>query len=84
MFNLQLNRRELETLKPCPFCGSRTISINNTHTASYWMSCDDCEAETHGQAFGRHLTSEKQTIVHHQRAKASAVRAWNRRSPKQG
>lgn len=78
MFNLKLGRRELEMMKPCPFCGTKCVTVNNTHTASYWMECD-CGAEVHGKSYGSHLTSEKQTLRHHQLSKASALKAWNTR-----
>lgn len=36
------------TLLPCPFCGGTDLEITNTHTASFWIVCNDCDAEAHG------------------------------------
>lgn len=35
-------------LSPCPFCGGTDLEIANTHTASFWITCQDCDAEAHG------------------------------------
>jgi len=65
---------------PCPFCGSADVELRNTHTASYWMACNECGAEHHGgKAFGRNIESSYLTLRHHQLAKVSALKAWNRR-----
>lgn len=39
------------TLKPCPFCGGSNLEVSNTHTASFWVACNDCDAQTHGEYF---------------------------------
>lgn len=36
------------SLLPCPFCGGNDLEIANTHTASFWVACNDCDAEVHG------------------------------------
>ena len=38
-----------QELLPCPFCGSEDVELQNTHTASFWVKCNQCEAEAHGQ-----------------------------------
>lgn len=41
----------LPIAKPCPFCGSNDVVLNNTHTASFWCECTDCSATVHGESF---------------------------------
>lgn len=36
---------------PCPFCGSTDVEIGNTHTPYFCVTCQDCEAEIHGEYF---------------------------------
>ncbi|MDN7851368.1 Lar family restriction alleviation protein [Burkholderia seminalis] len=38
-------------LLPCPFCGSTNLEIANTHTPSFWVRCNECEAEASGGYF---------------------------------
>ncbi|RRW89168.1 Lar family restriction alleviation protein [Pandoraea apista] len=35
-------------LNPCPFCGGDDLEIINTHTASFWVECVDCNARVPG------------------------------------
>lgn len=80
IINLRLTVDESKMIRRCPFCGERErLSINNTHTASYWVSCDGCGAEVHGESFGKHLRSDQLTLREHKLAKKSALAAWNRR-----
>ncbi len=34
-----------EKLKPCPFCGGRTVLLGNEEISSYFVLCEDCDAE---------------------------------------
>ena len=41
-------------LLPCPFCGMKSsLRVKNTHTAAFWVECDDgeggCGAQVHGE-----------------------------------
>jgi transcription elongation factor Elf1 len=66
------------SLKACPFCGERdNIQLVNTHTASCWVECGNCDA----QAQGRYFSTEKGTSTrdHYLLAIESAKDAWNRR-----
>jgi Lar family restriction alleviation protein len=75
MINLELTERD--HLRACPFCGGSDLALENTHTASYWIACNDCGAQVPGKAFGRDLASDKLKMSHHARAKASAINVWN-------
>jgi len=33
-------------IKPCPFCGSDEIEIEQTHPEAIWFRCSNCGAET--------------------------------------
>ena len=79
MINLTL--RPNDTVKPCPFCGSRDVELCNTHAATYWLECQGCGAEVSGKSHGTNTPSEKQTRRQHRAAVVSALAAWNRRAP---
>lgn len=55
--NLSLSGKDVEQefknieLLPCPFCGSRKPEVLNTHTPSYWVECDSCDAQISGRSF---------------------------------
>ncbi len=72
------NTRHNGDLLPCPFCGGSVLKLCNTHTAKYWVECEDCEAQVGGEVFGEN--KREQTPAQHRRAMVSAVRAWNRRA----
>lgn len=67
-------------LKPCPFCGSTDLEVNNTHTPSYWVECNNCEGEISGEypADDTFINEEAHTAMH-ETAIRSAVRWWNTR-----
>lgn len=77
---MNLTLRTRDTVKPCPFCGSRDVELCNTHTATYWLECQGCGAEVSGKAYGTNTPSEKQTPRQHRLAVVSALVAWNRRA----
>lgn len=68
-------------LKPCPFCGhSDSLSVTNTHTASYWVECD-CGGEKHGNYYyGSKLTTKTRAEKEHRKSFKSAIAEWNRRA----
>jgi Lar family restriction alleviation protein len=67
-------------LLPCPFCGGTDMEVENTHTPSYAVECEDC-----GAAIGTPpgLTDGAKTRANHRRAFLAAISAWNTR-PKEG
>ena len=82
---LHLTPKELEDIKPCPFCGSFDLQLKNTHTAAYWIDCNSCREDgfdirVGGESFDEHYVSEMIPLKNHKRAKKSALLAWNRRS----
>ncbi|GAI75176.1 unnamed protein product, partial [marine sediment metagenome] len=66
---------EKEEIKPCPFCGSADIAIENTHTALYWMECQNCGAQVDGKNYGDLNDDES-----HLEAARSALATWNHRA----
>lgn len=85
MINLELEPED--HVLPCPFCGRTVLELCNTWTASYWIECGECGASAHGEAFGGNIDSsdecnDEQWEECHAKAKASALAAWNRRTPK--
>lgn len=66
---------EGEEVKPCPFCGSGMIELENTHSAAYWMECQGCGAQVDGESFTNHPDNEESHLA----AAQSARTAWNRR-----
>ena len=36
--------------KPCPFCGSSDIEIEQTNPEAIWFRCNDCGAETESES----------------------------------
>lgn len=73
-----------DNVRPCPFCGSGDIELQNTHRACYVVVCLGCDAEVHGESFGVYLKSENLTMRHHKSAKQSALEKWNRRATDEG
>lgn len=71
-----------DKILPCPFCGSHDIELCNTHTPSYWMECQECDAQVHGE-YGPDLVSgpgSYGSLRQHEAAAKSAIAAWNRRA----
>lgn len=65
-----------EKVLPCPFCGSTDIELCNTHAPSYWLECQGCGAQAHGEGFG---DKGQNTKAAHVKAAKSALAAWNKR-----
>jgi hypothetical protein len=69
-------------VRSCPFCGSFSILISNTHTACYSVRCDGGEAEVTGPCLEK---SKWKTVARkvsdHLDAIRKAVSLWNTRSP---
>lgn len=72
-FNLVLD--ESDRLLPCPFCGGTNLELANTWTASYWIECQDCEAQISGVAYEPNESREA-----HELSAASAIVKWNTRA----
>lgn len=82
------------TLLPCPFCGGTDLIVGNTHTPSFSVDCQECEAQVHGEYF----ESKEPAYVHYdsdpvsqnthtpetlppayKKAYDSAIQKWNTR-----
>jgi len=74
----QLKLNPQDTVKHCPFCGG-VPTLRNTHTASYWLECSGCDTKVGGKVFGYDKYSIDLTLLDHQKAKTSAIEAWNKR-----
>lgn len=66
-----------EEIKPCPFCGSDDIELCNTHTAAYWMECQECSAQVDGKSYEGASGKEEEN---HLMSAESAVQKWNCRA----
>ena len=90
------NRKPLDPLVPCPFCGSEDLELSNTHTPYFSVECQECGAEVHGECIGKHSathfsysTEPRGQLeanyyglpINYAKAARSAVAAWNRRDP---
>lgn len=70
-----------EYLEPCPFCGSDSIVVLNTHTPSYRGECLDCGAQGPSNSYPRRPARARNSVVRqHKRAYTEAVDLWNRRT----
>ena len=69
-------------VRSCPFCGSFSILISNTHTACYGVSCIHCGAEITGPSLekSRWKTAARK-ISDHLKAIRKTVISWNARHP---
>lgn len=69
-----------EHLELCPFCGSDSAFVENTHTPYYTAECGVCGAQGPtkgpGVKFRSARTKERGERLH-MRAFAAAVTAWN-------
>lgn len=68
-------------LRPCPFCGSKNLTVDNTHTPFYTAQCLDCETEG-PRAYGigdrwHRRMSRKAVTALHQQAFLAAIEMWN-------
>ena len=62
--------KDMEQLKPCPFCGSHNVIIR-TRTKDAWVECEACKSKG---AFISFTQDDIETIL-----QTEAVRAWNMR-----
>lgn len=70
----------IDSLKPCPFCGSTELEVWNTHTPVYTVECA-CGASMRGAcAEDGKIRSKKRLIDLHFDAISLAVEAWNKRA----
>lgn len=69
------NRKSKEELKPCPFCGNKTLLFKDVHNSWFWqkyvfyIECEKCHAR------GPLTPSECEDWDH-----SNADEKWNRRS----
>jgi hypothetical protein len=68
-------------LRPCPFCHSKNLTVENTHTPYYHAQCCDCRAEgprvsSIGDRWARALSKAAVARLHRE-AFAAAIKAWN-------
>lgn len=61
---------------PCPFCGSGLVTLEHTHTASYWLECEGCGAEMHD--IGNIGKSDSKPA--HLASVRRVLKAWKRRA----
>ncbi len=82
-------------LKLCPFCSSTNVDLANTWTPSFWVECNECGAQVHGDSFegpdrkDRFSYSKEPTSTfeatldqlypEYQAAAQSAIDRWNTR-----
>lgn len=71
--SISLEREPSDVLKPCPFCGSEDMTIENTWTACYWIECV-CGVEVTGNSY-----PNDRSLKDHQKSKKSAIDKWNKR-----
>lgn len=64
-------------LKPCPFCGCKTIRINAYGFGQYSAQCVGCFVET-ARSFGSNACYYNGKVM--QKGKEEAIEAWNRRA----
>lgn len=69
------------TLMPCPFCGSVDLEVSNTHTPSYWVTCE-CGVEAHAGMVGDKVVfvNKGACTRAHRKAFAAAIALWNTRA----
>ena len=77
VINLRMNDFLELFLKHCPFCGSTEVVLENTHNPSYWVECQDCEAQIHGESYGSR--KDYGSIASHKKSAKSAINKWNGR-----
>lgn len=68
------------SLKPCPFCCSTDVTVENTHTPYYTGECRSCGARGPSSETGRHIPrrcSRAAVTSIHQAAFDEAVKRWN-------
>ena len=66
-----------DQLLPCPFCGRTNMTLNNTHTPSYWIECK-CGAAIHGRSYYK-SEDDHNDVEAHVKSKNNAIKKWNRR-----
>ena len=69
---------EMSDVKPCPFCGSTSVSTREGTTFRWWLAeCNECGA-TAGEA-RRQTLGEGTNEEWDNQARADALERWNRR-----
>lgn len=72
----------IRTLKPCPFCGSTDLEIVNTHTSSYWVTCQECgvEADSYSVEYEFPFKSPQEVYDAHMESARGGAETWNTRT----
>ena len=68
-----------DTVKPCPFCGSRDIELANTWTPSYWAECKVCGVQVRSPNRKDWKRSDVANPKKHLASARLALQAWNAR-----
>lgn len=73
---------DIARLLPCPFCGGRDLSIVNTHSPAYWVTCVTCNAEKHCDNKIRRADqrTKASAFAAHEAAAERAIAGWNTRA----
>lgn len=69
-----------EELKPCPFCGGKSVikAVNKNYGLTIWCQCNECGARTVGYCPNKN--KEDETMESIEQCKNKAVILWNRRA----
>lgn len=73
---------DMETLRPCPFCGGSDVVLMHTWTDHYWIECNGCGAHLPDPVCGKSGATDRNpggTRKSHMTSAARAVVAWNTR-----
>ena len=67
-------------LKPCPFCGGKSVikAVNKNYGLTIWCQCNECGARTEG--YCPNTNKEDETMDSIEQCKNKAVILWNRRT----
>lgn len=64
-------------LLPCPFCGEdNMMKIEHTHTAYWWVKCENCNVEMNSD----YDPGGKESRQAHKSSIQAAIEMWNRRN----
>lgn len=69
-----------EELKPCPFCGGKSVikAVNKNYGLTIWCQCNECGARTEG--YCPNTNKEDETMESIEQCKNKTVILWNRRA----
>jgi len=70
--------RGKKNLKPCPFCGSTNVSVED-HRLRFSVSCEDCSALVLGDIAPEPDTQEECENIDFDALELTAINNWNAR-----